>query len=113
MKSDMKRRVKRIAIGLMIICVLIGALLVIVPYVTTGVSLGSSRELSSASVGPALRETNDLDSILTVMTANIAHGRGTSRHQALLNVNTIHSNLDEIAKVLVRAVDVEWRVLPR
>lgn len=102
MKSKVKRRMKRAAIGLTIICALIGALLVIVPYATTGTSWDSSRGSNSSSIGPALRGMNNADSVLTVMTANIAHGRGTRRHQALLNRDTIRSNLDEIAKVFLR-----------
>jgi endonuclease/exonuclease/phosphatase family metal-dependent hydrolase len=102
MNSKMKRRVKRIAIGLTIICALIGALFVIVPYATTGASSDSSGDSSLSSIRPALREGNGADSVLPVMTANIAHGRGTGRHQALQSGNTIRSNLDEIAKVLLR-----------
>lgn len=100
MKSAMQRRLKRIGIWLAISCALLAALLVIVPYATTGTSLDSSRDSNSPSVEPAQQKRDNIDTNLTVMTVNIAHGRGTSLHQALLAANTVRSNLDAIAELL-------------
>ena len=102
MKSAMQRRLKRIGIWLAISCALLAALLVIVPYATTGTSLDSSRDSNSPSVEPAQQKRDNIDTNLTVMTVNIAHGRGTGLHQALLAANTVRSNLDAIAEMFAR-----------
>ena len=81
------------------ICSLCGALSVFIPYATSGVS---APELDSSNVEPAARRAKKSGSLLIAMTANIAHGRGTGRHQALLSHDAIRSNLDELAQVFVR-----------
>lgn len=102
MKSKTKRRVKRAAVSLTLLGALIAAMLIVVPYATRGASWDSPRESGSSNSTAELPETRNADSTLTVTTLNIAHGRGTGRHQFLLQSGAIRANLDEIAKVLSR-----------
>lgn len=49
-----------------------------------------------------LPDPNSSASVLKIMTLNMAHGRGNSFSQLFLSENSIDSNLDDIARVLIR-----------
>ena len=96
----MRRWLKRRTIGILAAIVLLAALCFIVPYATTGTSRESEFDTPTASDRPTPREKDVVDKPLGVMTANIAHGRGTGFHQALIGADKVRSNLDAIAKII-------------
>ena len=91
-----KRRLKRLLIVVIILLVVGVATIYLVPGWITGDSYDSFT-LDETAVAEIRGERTS--SSLTVMTANIAHGRGTSRHQMFLSKKTIEANLDNVATV--------------
>ena len=98
-KAIMRLRLRRMMGYVVGVGCVLCALFVVVPYVTTGttseVSLGSSAGSIKFSRGARGNDT------LTVMTVNVAHGRGTSLHQALQDADAIRINLNKVADVFV------------
>lgn len=97
--STWKRRLKRTAIALLLLGILAIVGLYTVPRLITGESYEPlSRNDSAAPESNPKRA----EATLTVMTANLAHGRGTGRHQMFLRKKTIRGNLDRVAAVFKR-----------
>ncbi len=99
----MKRAVRWVAAGAscLLAIALIGA--IAVPLWLRGPALVAGG-LVAAQSDPArsVDDANKERSVLSVMTLNVAHGRGNGRHQALQKGETIKANLDAIAEVLLR-----------
>lgn len=94
-----KRWVKRLVVAIVVLLIISVVLVFTIPRWITGES-HEAFTLDDASPNGA-NEVR-VEPTLTVMTANIAHGRGTSRHQMFLSKAAIVGNLDDVATVFKR-----------